>query len=319
MTFFLIVQLLILLFFLYQLVQGSKLIWGVGLLAIGSAVLLNLLFSTLDGEELRQTLGFWLPLINGTIFAGAGFWLFGLLQQYIFPQIGNVIGRSSSVVTPSDLSLAPTTRFNFRPDAEGKLDGVDLEARESSEDLAQRAVSMRNEISEFDQKLLFQQIYQNLGLGDVQDLIFDLDMVENEVVSPDRNMVQTINNIMDLAYRRDQMSDLALAVERILTPLPPDHFPRLSRITTDSPRTILRRYLLTFYTVEGLEEMAVRLDIDWERLGLQSKQQKVRNLLLYVIRRRRLGELIDVMQMSARTAPSPSVKPNNSDVEASVE
>ncbi|MEM8857732.1 MAG: hypothetical protein AAGD96_05400, partial [Chloroflexota bacterium] len=55
------------------------------------------------------------------------------------------------------------------------------------------------------------------------------------------------------------------------------------------------RYLLTFYALEELEEMSNELEIDWERLGIGSKQQKVRNLLLWIKRRNRDAELIEVM------------------------
>ena len=106
---------------------------------------------------------------------------------------------------------------------------------------------------------------------------------------------------MDVAYEEGRMSDLALAVERILTPVPPDHFPRLERLNPETPSTVLRRYLLAFYFLSDLEALADELNIDWERLGLGSKQMKVRNLLLYLKRRGRLPELLDVMKDRGRS------------------
>ncbi|MEM7798948.1 MAG: hypothetical protein AAF633_07160 [Chloroflexota bacterium] len=297
MTFFFAIQIIIFLLFLYQFLRGSKLIWGVGLISVGSAILLNIIFNTVDREALQTTLGFWLPLMNGLIFSGVAFWLFGVLQERLFPQTGYFF-QNSGVGRSAEPYQEQKSRFNFQPDTEFDQS----QTGPSEELLSRRAVGMQNEVSEYDQKLLFNQIYQNLSFMDIFDLIFDLEMVENQVLSPDRNMITTINNIMDLAYDRDQMSDLALAVERILTPVPPDHFPRLSRITVDSPPTILRRYLLTFYSLEDLKEIADRLEIDWERLGIESKQQKVRNLLLHIMRRKRLGEFIEVLQSFSRKA-----------------
>jgi hypothetical protein len=160
---------------------------------------------------------------------------------------------------------------------------------------------MSNQASGYDLQLLHDQIRQNLGPEDILDLIFDLDMVENEVVSPTRDMRQTILNIIDLALEREQMSDLALAVERILTPVPPDHFPRVENLQVDTPSTILRRYLLAFYFVDDLEKMAAELDVPWDRLGLASKQGKVRNLLLYLKRRGRLPDLLAILHREQKT------------------
>jgi hypothetical protein len=42
--------------------------------------------------------------------------------------------------------------------------------------------------------------------------------------------------------------------------------------------------------------MAAELNVDWENIAGLSKKAKVRNLLLYLYRRNRIGELIEVMQ-----------------------
>jgi hypothetical protein len=42
--------------------------------------------------------------------------------------------------------------------------------------------------------------------------------------------------------------------------------------------------------------VAADLELDWEQLGAGDKREKVRNLLLYLYRRNRIGELIGVLQ-----------------------
>lgn len=285
MTLALLLQIAVLAFFLYQFWRGSKLIWGVGLLTVGFAILFNVVLGTIGRESFIERLGVWFPIMNGILFGGGAFWLWGLLSS-IFNLDFSTGGGVATETAPNRVSRATT----------GSEDG------EEPQPLSKRAVGMRNQASEYDQKLIFDQIYNNLSASDVLDLIFDLEFKENEVLSPTLNMSQTISNIIDRAFEDEKTADLALAVERILTPVPADHFPRLARLSPESPPTILRRYLLTFYSLDALEELAGRLEIDWERLGIESKQQKVRNLLWYVMRRNRLGELIEVM----KSQPVPS-------------
>ena len=264
--------------------RQSNLVWAVGLLTTSTAVLLNVALNIFGSNSTTDSIGLWTQILGGLVFGGAAFWLWGLLQ----PNFGSSGDNSApSSFASSGRASGPVPVVGVK----SIMDEVDTDLT-----LSERAVGMRNETSQHDRHLLFDQIKHNLGPEDLLDLIFDLEMAENEVIAPTKDMTQTIINIMDTAYDRDLMGDLALAVERILTPVPPDHFPRLSRITVESPPTILRRYLLMFYDLDTLEEISEALEIDWERLGLGSKQQKVRNLLLWVRRRNRMAELIEVMQ-----------------------
>ena len=261
--------------------RRTNLIWAVGLLTATTAVLFNVAFNIFGANTDPEAIGLWPQILGGLAFGGAAFWLWGLLQ----PQLNSSNSFSDSKSYANGSNPATAT------------EPISAAVDPSQEQLlSRRAVGMRNEASEYDLQLLYEQIKLNLGPEDVLDLLFDLEMAENEVIAPTNNMNQTIHNIIDTALEKDQIGDLALAVERILTPVPPDHFPRLSRITVESPPTILRRYLLTFYSLEMLEEMTEALEIDWERLGIGSKQQKVRNLLLWIRRRNRMAELIEAMQ-----------------------
>jgi hypothetical protein len=116
----------------------------------------------------------------------------------------------------------------------------------------------------------------------------------------DQSMNELISNIIEICRQNGQTSALALAVERILTPLPPDHLPRLQKISSDSPPTILRQYLLAHYDIDDLEQMTTNLDIDWEQLDAGSKKEKVRSLLQYLYRRNRIYELVDLMHERGR-------------------
>ncbi len=272
MSFFLIFELAVIAIFFMMFLRGSKFVWGVGLLTVSSAVLLNEFLNVFGREQTITDMGLWYNVIGGLLFAGAALWLWGIIRPHAVAE-----------VEPEGFVYQRPTR-NHQTD-------------ESNEELlSRRAASMSREVSPYDRQLLYNQIYQNLSPDDILDLIFDMDLVENEVVSPTNDMSQTIINVMDTAYEEGRMSDLALAVERILTPVPPDHFPRLERLNEETPSTVLRRYLLAFYFLGDLQDMAAELDIDWERLGLGSKQMKVRNLLLYLKRRGRLAELLDLMK-----------------------
>lgn len=280
MSLLLIIEIIIIIFFLVMFYRQTNVVWAVGLLTATTAVLFNVIFNIFGANTGPETLGLWPQILGGLAFGGAAFWLLGMLQSQL--NLGNFTPQTDS-----------SPHLNGASATAGPADAATTPAQEQL--LSRRAVGMRNDASEYDQQLLYEQIKKNLGPEDVLDLLFDLEMAENEVIAPTNNMNQTIHNIIDTALERDQVGDLALAVERILTPVPPDHFPRLSRITVESPPTILRRYMLTFYDLETLKDIANALEIDWERLGLGSKQQKVRNLLLWIRRRNRMAELIEAM------------------------
>jgi hypothetical protein len=146
--------------------------------------------------------------------------------------------------------------------------------------------------------MLYEEIRQRLGREDIFDLIFDLGLNESDVLTLDHDMNQLIINIMDYAEENGQSAVLALAVERILTPPPPEILPRLEKIDADSPATILRHYLIAHYNLEALQKITADLGIDWEQLAGDTKQTRVRSLLLYLYRRNRINELIDQLHKS---------------------
>jgi hypothetical protein len=263
MTFFLIFKLLIVIFFLVMFLRKMDLVWGIGLVCVTTAVLLDTFLGIFNREQMLADLGFFFYIIAGALFGGTAVWLWGIL-------------RPITTITTTTVAAAKTTAVPPSPPPAPSH----LEANGTA----------------YDRQMLYDQIRTRFGREDLLDLIFDLSINENEVMTLDQDLQQLIVKTMDWAEQQGQTAVLALAVERILTPLPPDYLPRLEKITADSPPTVLRQYLLAHYTLTQLEQMSDRLGLDWEQLGSGSKKEKSRSLLLYLIRRSRLPELIDLMK-----------------------
>jgi hypothetical protein len=236
--------------------------WGIGLLSVTTAVLLDALLGTFNGAALRAELGFFYFIIAGSLFGGATLWLWGLLLPFVNP----------SRTIPS------METAEFQPQQGKRTSNIE-----------------QQDVDSVDSQMLYEDIQQRFGREDILDLIFDLDINENDIMTIDQDMNQLIINIMDFAIQNGQTSALSLAVERILTPPPPDHLPRLEKISPDSPSTILRQYLLAHYNLLELEKMTGDLDIDWEQLDAGAKREKVRSLLQYLYRRNRIADLLNLM------------------------
>jgi hypothetical protein len=149
--------------------------------------------------------------------------------------------------------------------------------------------------------MLYEEVRERFSPDDVRDLMFDLDVNEMDVTTVGQSMDDLIVRVMDAADLSGQASTVALAVERILTPPPPQNLPRLEKLTADSPRTVIRHYLLAHYSVEQLQQIAGDLGVDWEQLEEGDKKSKVRGLLLYLYRRNRVDDLLS--EMRALEAP----------------
>ncbi len=266
MTWYLALKLLVVLFFLIMFIRRPSLVWGVGLLTVTTAVLLDTVLGTFDRQALEAELGFFYFVVAGSLFAGAAFWLWGLLTPLL-----RTSGETAPTAGQAASSRSSTHPPNREPLVEGSIDG-------------------------FDPALLRTEIVTRFGREDVMDLLFDLEIPENEVTAADQNMNELIDNTLRYTQEKGQLGALALAVERILTPLPAEYLPRLEKITAESPPTLLRQYLLAHYSLEELQNLTAALGIDWEQLDAGAKREKVRSLLQYLYRRNRIGELVDLMQ-----------------------
>ncbi|GJM40625.1 MAG: hypothetical protein DHS20C20_09070 [Ardenticatenaceae bacterium] len=270
MLILLIIKFAVLAFFLFMFWRRPSLNWGIGLLTVTSAVLLDTFLGTFNRDEMLAQFGFFFYVIAGLLVGGTAYWVFSLFQPLpIAAKAGNAELQTAVPPTPPTHT---TTNGNvhFSP-------GTDETG------------------TAFDRQMIYEEIRDRLGREDVLDLLFDLRIGDNDVMTLQQEMNQLIINMMELTDARGQTGQLALAVERILTPPAPESLPRLEKISLDSPPTILRHYLLAHYDLEKLQKTAVTLGIDWEQLSVASKKSKVRDLLQYLYRRNRLDELIALM------------------------
>ncbi len=159
----------------------------------------------------------------------------------------------------------------------------------------------------FDRQLLFEQIRDNLGPDDVLDLIFDLDINENEVVNPGQGMPSVIMRVLDVAEHEGKLQQVAMSVERILTPVAPDHLPRAERLSAETPPHLLRQYLIANYDLAELAQLSAAIGVDWEEMGSEGKKTRVRRLLLYLQRRNRLDQLIALIRQPSEQTDVPAI------------
>lgn len=269
--FLLVLRFVVVLFFFFMFLRRPNVTWGVGLLTVTTAILLDAFVTILGGAEAVTALGFFRSALQGALFGGAAVWLWGVFRPL-----------TATGVTAPTIGGSPI-------------------AHQSAAAAAARVHAQPGTL--FDRQQMYDQIRHRFGREDVLDLIFDLGLNENDLISLDTDMNQVIVRLIDLAEAQGLTGALALAVERILLPPPASSLPRLEKLSVDSPPTILRHYLLAHYDLEGMQAAAAELEIDWEQLDAGSKQAKVRSLLLYLYRRSRVNELIALMQAAA---PSPT-------------
>lgn len=277
--FFVILKAIVVIVFLVMFLRSSKLVWGIGLITVTSAILLDTFLGTFSRDEMMEEMGFFFYIISGILAGGGAIWLWGIISPII------------KQVDALDSDFQPVRLIKL---AAGKTTTNPTIQATHPETTSGYAV---------DRKMLHDQIRQRLGPDDLLDLIFDLGWAENDIVSIDEDTPQLINNIINKAEQHGQTGDLALAVERVLTPIPPENLPRVEKLSPSSPRAVLRHYLIAHYSIGDLQDCCQRLQIDWESLPGNNKNSKIRNLLLYLDRRNRLFELVEIMQAVDSPAP----------------
>ncbi|MGW8319812.1 MAG: hypothetical protein ACWGPS_11235 [Candidatus Promineifilaceae bacterium] len=262
----LIAKIVLVAFFLLMFLRSNKLVWGVGLLTVTTAILLDTLFSTFSRDDMLAQLGFFFYVIVGGLVAGAALWVWGVLSPRIITR--NEAGQTAS-------NAATIKRF---------------------EPMEPRPVEPAEVDTAFDRQMLYDQMREQLSPDDLLDVVFDLDWSENDIIAFGQDNDQLIVRIIDRAERRGQTSDLTLAVERVLTPIPRENLPRLEKLNEGSPPTIIRHYLLAYYDQAGLEDLASKSGVDWQEIGGDNKKTQTRNLLLFLRRRGRLPEFINLLK-----------------------
>lgn len=258
-----IVKAVFVLFFLLMFLRRSTWAWGVGLLTLTAGLFLDAFGEVFGRNALLDSLGFFQWIVGGALLAGAFLWLWGLLRPNM-----DGSGRGSG--------FTPSAVTNLRPLAD-----------------VQPAAQAASVPSGIDRKLLYDQMRQNLGPDDVKDLIFDLDLNENDVINPAQDMPQILVRLIDLAEQRGQMGALARSVELTLTPPDKNAMPRAEKISAETPSPVLRQYLITNYDLAALHAAAGNLGVDAEQLTTRApKKTQARELLVYLKRRNRLAELV---------------------------
>lgn len=269
MSLFLFLKFLVVIIFLLMFLRRPSLTWGVGLLCVTTAVLLDALIGVFNTEEVLAEFGFFFYIVAGTLVGGMAVWAWGVLKPV--RESAAVSARPTLPTTPVLMPRQTVTETAAAPPPDAA----------------------------YDRQMLYEDIQTRFGLEDIFDLMFDLSINENDVMPLNNDPNQLIHNIINLAEQNGQTGDLALAVERILTPVPAEALPRPEKINAASPPTILRHYLLAHYSAAELQTLAFNLTIDWDALGSGSKNEKTRNLLLYLYRRNRIDDLITLMKTGA--------------------
>lgn len=264
-----ILKILVVLGFFVYFLRRPSFLSGIGLLTVATAVLLDTLIGTFNREETIAQLGFFFYVLSGLIVAGAAIWLVGVTrplwgQQ---PLLQNHVTELKSPPIVTKPAPALVDELNDTP---------------------------------IDKQMLYDEMHTRLGFDDLLDLMYDLQIYENYVMQMPQPATNLIVNIMDYAEANGLNHQLALAVERIITPPPPDHMPRLDKITIESPPTILRHFLLANYSFDNLIRLANVLNVDWEQLSRHNKKMFVRELLLHLERRNETPQLIATMHDMAQ-------------------
>ena len=292
-------KLLVVLFFLIKFLRRPSVVWGIGLLTVTTAVLLDTLLGTFNRDELLANMGFFFYVIAGALFGGAAFWFWGVARSWLPGSAGAGLATRQDPL-PNPLPQSEGTRGplpNPLLQGEGIVSPPPLPPRTPAPPPPLPPPHADGYAAAgYDRRMLYEEIRARFSHDDLQDLMFDLDVNELDVVVPGQTNDELIVRIMDAADDSGQAGAVALAIERILTPPQPQHLPRLEKLTADSPRTVIRHFLLANYSIEQLQQLAAGLGIDWEQLDSGTKKDKVRALLLYLYRRNRLPDLLAAIQ-----------------------
>lgn len=265
MTIITVFKVLFVVGFLIYFFRRPSIVAAIGLLTAATAVLLDTILGTFDRAALIEQLGFFFYLLTGLIAGGAAIWLAAVTR----PLWGEQVLLQTTV---TEIKAQPLVRRQLINQNEAHTD------------------------SPIDRQMLYDDMRTRLGYDDLFDLMYDLEIYENDMMRLPQDVNELLIRLMDYCQEHGMNHQLALAVERIITPPPPDHMPRLSKITADSPPTIIRHFLLANYRFADLQRIAEALLIDWEQLDRHNKKVFIRNLLRHVERHNQMPQLIQTMR-----------------------
>jgi hypothetical protein len=296
-----VLKLLVVLAFLIRFIRRPSVVWGIGLLTVTTAVLLDTLLGAFNRDQLLADLGFFFYVIAGLLLAGSATWFWGVARQWLPGQPAPVAAVDAPVAAPSpdaSTNAAPAVLTPASPVPPGALIVPQTNVKVETTPSPTLPPPHTDGFAEagFDRQMLHDQVRRRFGPDDLRDLMFDLDVNELDVIAPGQTTDELIVRVLDAADRNGQAPAVALAVERILTPPPPEHMPRLEKLSDLTPRTVMRHFVLAHYSIEELQELAAATSVDWEQLEGGNKKEKVRSLLLYLYRRNRIDDLLQAMR-----------------------
>jgi hypothetical protein len=273
--FFLIAKIVTVAFFLIMFLRSDKVVWGVGLLTVTSAILLDTFLGTFGREEMIQQLGFFFYILAGALFAGATFWLWGVLRPYAKSKPNDHLQDDS----PEPVGSTPIEIVSSTEPAEHNSEEVEYPA-------------------------LSENIRDRFSSDQIADLAFDMGYFSELESASRQDNHELLLLIVDKAANEDRIEELNLAVDRIDTPIPPEHLPRIEKLQPNSPPTVLRQYVVGNYTSPELKQFAIDLGFDWTSLEDETLHTQARGLLLFAEIRGRKGDLIDhLRELSQDSSP----------------
>jgi len=261
----LILKSALVLIFLVAFLRRTNRIWATGLVTVATAFLIDAFSASLGLDFLREQIGYFGYVVAGLLFAGALYWLLGLLLPAL----------TSALITTG------SPRF-----ASGKRQVPVISWLRSSFD-GDTAV---------DRQMLFDQLRHRIGPDDFRDLIFDLELNENEILGSEGNLLSSIMRLMELAEANGQMGTLADACERLLAPPDLSDRSRLAALDERSPRHQVRMTMLQSLDQSALRRLAGELEIDWDALPGAGSKPKLREMLLHAIRHGDFSSLLEQLQ-----------------------
>ena len=181
--------------------------------------------------------------IAGALLAGSAAWFWGVVRPWLPGSAGT--GQSAVLSTPS-----ASFPVEVRPAHSAPVPAAEMPTpppRTAAVPVAPppRAPGYKDGYAAagYDRQMLYEEIRLRFSRDDLQDLMFDLDVNELDVVVAGQTNDELIVRIMDAADDGGQTGAVALAVERILTPPPPEYLPRPEKLSVESPRTVIRHIL----------------------------------------------------------------------------
>lgn len=262
--FFLVVKSLLIIFFLVMFLRTNRPAWGVGLLTVTSAILLDAFLGTLGREQMMEELGFFFYFLSGALVAGAAAWFWAIVKPFVY---GSMPSFSSDEKDLADNTLKNEDRNTVTQD--GTVNELIEEMRTSFE------------------------------IDDLRDLLFDLGYHDLEDKTAKDRDDQLVENILRYAEEQGELEKLPAAIERIKSPIPIEHLPRLEKINSETPPTILRHYLLSVCSLPDLDRLGRELDINISDDESDIRKFKVRQLLSELYERNEIRNLIELLQASA--------------------